>query len=214
MRPDLGLSHENINCQKTREHVNIMYYNVRSLLPKLDELRIVCETEKPGIVCIVESWLDNSISDNEISIPTYQLFRHDRNRHGGGVAIYVHFSFICNVIIKAGPFDLEFISVSLLSRSSFGKFCLCLFYRPPSSPVSVFDNLCRTLQIVNPVDFSNFLLLGDFNVDFCNPEHHLFSHVSNILLNFSLTQVVSCPTHVSHSGTSSLIDLAMLYSKH
>ena len=79
MRPDLGLSHENINCKKTREHVNIMYYNVRSLLPKLDELRIVCETEKPGIVCIVESWLDNSISDNEISIPTYQLFRHDRN---------------------------------------------------------------------------------------------------------------------------------------
>ena len=205
-----SLSHENINCKKPREHVNIMYYNVRSLLPKLDELRIVCETEKPGIVCIVESWLDNSISDNEISIPTYQLFRHDRNRHGGGVAIYVHFSFICNVILKAGPFDLEFISVSLLSRSSFGKFCLCLFYRPPSSPVSVLDNLCTTLQIVNPVDFSNFLLLGDFNVDFCNPEHHLFSHVSNILLSFSLTQVVPSPTHVSHSGTSSLIDLAML----
>ena len=182
-----------------------MYYNVQSLLPKLDELRIVCETEKPGIVCIVESWLDNSISDNEISIPTYQLFRHDRNRHGGGVAIYVHFSFICNVILKAGPFDLEFISVSLLSHSSFGKFCLCLFYRPPPSPVSVLDNLCTTLQIVNPVDFSNFLLLGDFNVDFFNREHHLFSHVSNILLSFSLSQVVPCPTHVSNSGTYHLL---------
>ena len=58
---------------------------------------------------------------------------------------------------------------------------MCLFYRPPSSSVSIFDDLCTTLHIVNPAQFSNFLLIGDFNVNFCNQEHYLFSYVSDIL---------------------------------
>ena len=105
--------------------------------------------------------MDDSVSDNDLSISNYQLFRLDRNRHGGGIAIYIHISFSCKVILKGGPFALEFISISIVSQSSF---CLCLFYRPPSSPVSIFDNLCTTLQIVNPADFSGFVLVGDFNV--------------------------------------------------
>ena len=84
------------------------------------------------------------------------------------------------------------------------------FYRPPSYPVSIFDKLCTTLQILNPADFPNFLLLGDFNVDFCNQNSHLFSHVNDILLSFSLTQIVSSPTRISSSGNSSFIDLAMV----
>ena len=100
---------------------------------------------------------------------------------------------------------MEFVSI--VSQPSF---CLCLFYRPPSSPVSVFDNLCTTLQIVNPADFSSFLLIGDFNVKFCNTDHFLFSHVQDIMLSFSLTQVVSSHTYISPSGTPSLLDLAML----
>ena len=58
------------------------------------------------------------------------------------------FSFSCKVLLQGGPFALEFILI--VSQPSF---CLCLFYRPPSSPVSVFDNLCTTLQIVNLADF-------------------------------------------------------------
>ena len=161
-------------------------------------------------MCIVETWLDNSVSDNELYLSNYQLFRLDRNRHGGGIAIYVHFSLSCSIILQGGPFDLEFLSISVLSHSSFCKLCLCLFYRPPSSHVSIFDNLFHTLQILNPAKFSSFLLLGDFNVNFCNPDHFLFSHIRDIMLSFSLNQVVPSYTHVSPSGIPSLIDLAML----
>ena len=50
----------------------------------------------------------------------------------------------------------------------------------------------------------------DFNVNFCNTDHFLFSHVQDIMLSFSLTQVVSSHTYISPSGTPSLLDLAML----
>ena len=44
--------------------------------------------------------------------------------------------------------------------------CVCVFYRPPSSPPAVFDNLCDVLLSVEQSYFSNFVLLGDFNVNF------------------------------------------------
>ena len=82
----------------------------------------------------------------------------------------------------------------------------CLFYCSPSSPA---DNLCTTSQMVNPAQFSTFILLGDFN--FCNPQHPLFSHVCDILYNyFSSVQVVPSFTHVSPNGSTSLINLALL----
>ena len=195
-----------ITCNKPKSHgkeINIIYYNARSLLSKLDELRAISETTKPDI--IVETWLDNEITDNEVCLVNYQLFRLDRNRHGGGIAIYVRSFLLCDVLLQGGPFGLEFLSLSIMSQPISCKFCLCLFYRPPSSPVFIFDNLCTTLRMVNPARFRGFVLLGDFNVNFCNKDHHLFSHVSDVLCTFSLTQVVSSYTYISPTGSPSLI---------
>ena len=46
--------------------LSIWYYSARSILPKLEELRLICASEKPDIVCIVETWVDNAIEDNEL----------------------------------------------------------------------------------------------------------------------------------------------------
>ena len=118
--------------------------------------------------------------DNELLLPDYQVHWLDRNRHGGGIALYTHNSSSCRVLLQGGPHNLEFLALSVTSVSVSNKFCICLFYRPPSSPVSIFDNLCTTLQMVNPAQFSTFLLLGDFNVNFLNPQHHLYFHISEI----------------------------------
>ena len=58
-------------------------------MPKLDDIRAVSVAESPDIICIVETWLSNSISDNEIVLPGYQCVRCDRDRHGGGVLMYI-----------------------------------------------------------------------------------------------------------------------------
>ena len=70
--PGLGVSHVKIMCDSTREQVRI---NARSLLTKGDELRAVCVAIKPDIICIVETWLDDSMSDNDLSLSNYRLFR-------------------------------------------------------------------------------------------------------------------------------------------
>ena len=60
-----------------------------------------------------------------------------------------------------GSAGLEVIVVSL-SKGNF-KLCMCVFYRPPSSPPAIFDNLCDVLLSVVQSHFSNFVLLGDFH---------------------------------------------------
>ena len=84
---------------------------------------------------------------------------------------------------------------------------LSVFYKPPSSPSSIF-----VMLYLLPIDhacFSNFVILGDFDVNF-EPSHHLYSHLLDFMTSFSLTQVVDSPTHFSPSGQPSCIDLVFV----
>ena len=89
--------------QSSRKHstnnFKILYYNARSLLPKFDELLISVDNYQPDIVCITESWLCSDIHDSEFLLPGYQCLRYDRNRHGGGVLMYVLHKYILALLL-------------------------------------------------------------------------------------------------------------------
>ena len=44
--------------------LSVLYYNARSLFPKLDDLRTNVMVKKPDVVCIVEIWLSEDISNH------------------------------------------------------------------------------------------------------------------------------------------------------
>ena len=54
----------------------------------MSELKILAEKISPATISISESWLDSSVTDNEITLPGYGVLRNDRNRQGGGVCIF------------------------------------------------------------------------------------------------------------------------------
>ena len=53
----------------------ILYCNARIILPKPDELHLLCGDFSFHIVCIVETWLDDFVRDNELIISSYFLVR-------------------------------------------------------------------------------------------------------------------------------------------
>ena len=63
--------------------LSVLYYNARSILSKLDELHAIRQPH------IVETWLSPDVSDKELNLPGYQLLPLDKNRHGGGILMYV-----------------------------------------------------------------------------------------------------------------------------
>ena len=63
--------------------------NIVSLQAHIDELRVYMHSKVIDILAINESRLCSSISNGEVSITGYILERNDRNRDGGGVALYI-----------------------------------------------------------------------------------------------------------------------------
>lgn len=117
---------------------SVVYFSCRSLPPKIDKLAALCTANNPDIVCLVETWLSDDILDSEVTVHNYSLIRLERNRHGGGVAIYVHNCVLYSIVLS-GPAELELIIVSLCI-SGF-KLCLGVFYRPPL-PIPLFLIIC------------------------------------------------------------------------
>ncbi len=68
----------------------IGYLNIRSLVKNIDQLRIYLSNQKYNILSINETMLDSSISNDEINMSGYDIVRKDKNRNGGGVALYIY----------------------------------------------------------------------------------------------------------------------------
>ena len=171
-------SFSNLPSNNDRDRtLTVMYFNARSLLPKLDELRMLAVDSNPDIICIVETWLSQDITNEEVSIPGYLLHRKDRNRNGGGVLMYTRDSL--NVKILSQPPDLEVLTLSLYSNNH--RICIALFYRPPSSSAEVFDQVCSYFDTICVAQFSNFIFLGDFNVNIRDPSHPYYEKLCVVL---------------------------------
>lgn len=76
----------------------IFYQNIRGMKSKTHEIYNSIVSNSYDIICICETWLDDSILSSEIFDSRYQVIRRDRNKtfckeynksHGGGVLIAV-----------------------------------------------------------------------------------------------------------------------------
>ena len=77
-----------------------------------------------------------------------------------------------NIVFSGSP-NLELLVLSVDFSSSIITFCV--FYRPPCTPGSIFDTLLNTLCMHVSINLlSNLVLVGDFNVNFLNPDHLCF----------------------------------------
>ena len=93
-----------------KKGTTFVHINAQSLIPKLDEIKYGLSNPKIQVLSVNETGLNDSIEDQEISIPRFSLFRHYRTygRHGG-VALYV-----CNELqpsLMSDLFDSDVESV-------------------------------------------------------------------------------------------------------
>ena len=88
--------------------------NITSLNPtkNIDQFRLYLEKQKFDVICIDETRLDATVPDHEVGINGYELVRKDRNRNGGGVAIYLRNSINYKVKEELMSCDLEIINYS------------------------------------------------------------------------------------------------------
>ncbi|CAB3997495.1 Transposon Ty3-G Gag-Pol poly, partial [Paramuricea clavata] len=124
------------------------HLNVASLPKHIDELRLQLTKQSLDILSINETRLDNTINDGLIHLNGYDVLRKDRNRMGGGIAIY----FRDNINIKNRndlvPDSLEALCVEVRKPKS-KPILIVSCYRPPNSNHEVLklnENLIKKLD--------------------------------------------------------------------
>ncbi|CAB4007842.1 Hypothetical predicted protein [Paramuricea clavata] len=162
------------STEHTSNELNAIYLNARSLkafvpfnddssakVCKITLLQELVHSGSYDIICICETWLNDSIISSEL-LPGYSVFRRDRvEKVGGGVLVAVK----ANLHATRRP-DLERNEIELvvveLNNTNSKPVILYTFYRPPVSGPEVFHHLSSSLQ--NTSESSCIVLAGDFNL--------------------------------------------------
>ena len=181
------------------------HLNIRSLYRNIDELRVFLHNNHIQILALNETLLDDSISDNELNIQDYNLIRKDRNRNGGGVAVYIRDSISYDLINSAVLDSLELILIRVRPKSA-TPFLFLSWYRPPDSKIAVMDQYENALAFVDSFR-SNVFLMGDVNCDIRKKfKSNVIKRYEAVNKLYSMEQVNTIHyTRVTHN-TKSLID--------
>jgi len=116
--------------------------------------------ENIKVICVTETMVDSSIQDGELKIANFDIYRKDRNLHGGGVAIYVHHS------LKVFEISLNSLAEAVCLEFSSGRqnFLILCVYRPPNSSDGLLvPQLLREVASLHPGDNFSLFICGDFN---------------------------------------------------
>ena len=113
------------------------------------------------ILALIETKIENNISDQTLVIEGYSFMRLDRNRHGGGVTIYC-----CDTLEFRKRDDIHIPTLEIVCieiRPPRAKpYLVISWYRAPSDTVETFGKLECVLRSLESED-KEFILLGDTN---------------------------------------------------
>ena len=117
--------YDNFKCRG----MHFFHLNINSVLPKIDELRIIAKEMNPSVIGLTETKIDSSVNDEEIHINGYTLERSDRDRRGGGVACYIRSDLSYNVRNTFSD-EIENIFVDIMLPKT-KPILVVVIYRPP-----------------------------------------------------------------------------------
>ena len=183
--------------------------NIASLVKHHDELLVYMQSKSLDVLTVNETRLDISVLDCEVETPGYDIVRLDRNRNGGGVAIFIreNISYIVrqDLVIDA----LELLCIEVRKQKS-KPFLIATWYRPPNSSNDLFQKFEHFLKLV---DYENIeiIIAGDLNCNFLeSPKGQVTHKLLDLMNTYQLQQHIEKPTRVTPT-TSSLIDVIFTY---
>ena len=147
---------------------------------------------------------------NSALLHGYNLYRHDRDRHGGGVAIYLrnhlNVSPVLSLCDVNSNIESLWLNVNCVSWSSSITLGCC--YRPPGSPSSSVEHLLSEIEVALSSK-PNVVVCGDFNINLLDGTHAYKDRLIDFINTHSLCQPIKCPTRINNS-TKSPLDLFLL----
>ena len=180
-----------------------MALNIFSLMPHLDELRIFVSEQRPHIICITETKIGSTIDNSHIEIDDYVVARNDRNRHGRGVAMYIHKTVNYKSREDLTYTEIESIAIQV-KVGNYKPFIVTSVYRTLGKPVEYFNELDKLFNSIDAEDKETIYLAGT-NCDMLDFTNNGTKNLIRLLTKFHLVQLIKSPTSTT-ATTKTVID--------
>ena len=200
----------------SRKEILIVHLNCRSVINKQEEIENIIHETDADLICLSETWMDDSVPLQALTPVGYKMIRKDRHHDfkqkygknkGGGVALL--YKEQINVERKdylTEDLD-EILWVHIKTKQSF---MLGIVYRASytdliyesENETTIERNIRKACEISN-----NIILCGDYNIDMSSPTDKLTQILNNIYTSYGLTQFIDKPTRYDKdTGKGTTID--------
>lgn len=205
--------------QTRKNELLIIHLNARSIVNKSDDFHQYCQTLKPDIICVTETWFDDSVPKQSYAPPGYKVIRKDRcedfkqmhgKNKGGGIAVYYKQEI---KVEKKNLFEDEvdeilWVKVKTNSKQSF---LLGTIYRAEYAKI-LDDKESESkleMHIQKAIEQSDKVIItGDLNADVTKDsccKHAVM--LKRVCKSYGLTQYVQKPTRIDNrSRKATIID--------
>ena len=176
--------------------------NINSIRYKFEQLKFLIE-DKVDILIIQETKLDETFPDGQFLLNGFSPpYRKDRNKHGGGILIYVRDNIPSKLLNEfQPPNDIEGLFIELNFRNN--KWLLFGSYHPPNQCSKYyFSEVGITLEKYQS-KYDKYVLVGDFNREETEPV------LDNFMVDFGLNNIVKDKTCYKNRDNPKCIDLIL-----
>jgi len=194
-------------------NLTVLLTNAFGLSNKLGELQYALTLHNVDIAIVTETKFSEETNVSDITFPGYSVLRQDRDRHGGGVAVWVR-SNLATVHLHAIDTQGHEILWLTVCMNEEQKLVLGAVYRPGSASdndVQLIDYLESAMDNVRGFG-THMLLAGDFNVHNTgwlrsNKTTPAGEALEEFAVHHNLTQHIQAPTRGSNTLDLMLSDM-------
>ena len=184
---------------------SIACLNVRGFLSKYDEIKTLLNASNLDVLGLCETFLDENVDKYEYMIDGYNAVAKHRNKHGGGVLVFVKQNIKYESIDIKSSTDIESVWINI--KHDKGNFVVGTMYRPPSASRDYYSGMLEQLDFVN-VNHDKAILMGNLNFNYKIDESLHSNPLYHIESLYDMKQLVLEPTRVTLT-TSTLLDVIL-----
>ena len=194
----------------------ILHYNCRSIINKATEIYNICKELQPSILCLTETWLDESTKIRNYIPEGYRVIRKDRDekykqkygkRNGGGILV------IYKEELKVSKIDIDIATEETLWVEVKAKtsFILGTVYRASYTNLLTEDDEGSELETqLNKITSKSkkVMIIGDLNCDTASEKPDKSTNLlKDLLETHSMAQLINKPTRIDlETNNSTTID--------
>ena len=192
---------------KNTERPVIAHLNINSISNKFEPLVSMIKDSVDFLV-VTESKLDDTFPHGQFQIDGFSKpIRLDRDRHGGGVIIFVRDGFTCRESRPRSLYPgLECTLLEISIRQC--KWLVVVGYNPQKENIDHFLDKLGTEVDKNLPKYENLLMLGDWNSAVTEES------MANFCDTYGLVNLIKEPTCFKSNENPSSIDIILTNKKH